>query len=215
MSIYTPDMEYFEDIKYQEFLLTSKRKAICPPEKIFQEIRYRWKDARNIVDFGMGLGFFTPFIRQRMHKDAWLWGVECQQDLIDLILKKKVDQNITNFSAVFLEKTEHPLLPQWIPHPDLIFASLSLSTFANPGLAMDGLVRSMNDGGTLVIIDWAKTDHPSGPQLKDKVSAEKMKYLAELYDLEVVNYFSITEFFYGLEVKPSPDFKFKFYDYRD
>jgi ubiquinone/menaquinone biosynthesis C-methylase UbiE len=213
MSIYTPDMEYFEDIRYQEFLLSSRRKAICPPEKVMKEINLQ--GAANVVDFGMGLGFFIPYLQQKMHNEAWLWGVESQPELIDLALKKKVEFNIQNFSTVYLDKTDHPLLPGWIPKPDVIFASLSLSTFANPGLAMDGLIRSMKPEGKLYVIDWSKTEHSEGPAIKDKVSADKIKYLAELYNLEVVNAFGISEFFYGLEIKAGEEFNVVFYDHRE
>jgi ubiquinone/menaquinone biosynthesis C-methylase UbiE len=213
MGMYTPDMEYYEDIRYQEFLLTSRRKAIFPVDKLLRE--FDIKDAQNVVDFGMGLGFFVPFLQQKMNKEAWLWGVECQQDLIDLVLKKRVQNNIKNFSAVFLDRTEHPLLPQWIPMPDAVFASLSLSTFANPGLAMDGLVRSMKPGGKLIVVDWAKTEYAEGPPIREKVSFDKMKYLAELYNLNILHSFVISEFFYGLIVKAGENFERAFYDYRE
>jgi len=213
MSNYTPDIDYYEDMHYQEFLLSSRRKLICSPEKVMKEINLR--GARNVVDFGMGLGFFIPYLQQKMDRESWLWGVECQQDLIDLVLKKKVDQGISNFSTVFLEKSDTPLLPQWIPFPEVIFACLSISTFANPGLAMDSLIRSMKPTGRLYVLDWAKTDYSEGPAIKEKVSLDKMKYLAELYSLNIVNQFSISEYIYGLEVKANDNFVFQFYDHRE
>ncbi|MDX1957694.1 MAG: class I SAM-dependent methyltransferase [Leptospiraceae bacterium] len=213
MANYTPDMEYYEDLKFQEFLLSSRRKAICPPEKIMKEVNL--KGCKNVVDFGMGLGFFIPYLKQKMDKDAWLWGVECQPEIIDLTLKRKIEMNLENFSTVYLDKTDHPLLPSWIPAPDVIFAALSLSTFPNPGLAMDGLIRSMKPNGKLYVIDWSKTEHPDGPAIKEKISLDKMKYLAELYNLEVANTFTVSEFFYGLEVIAGEDFNIVFYDYRE
>jgi len=213
MSTYKPDMEYYEDIAFQEFLLTSRRKQFCNPEKIMDAISL--KNAKNIVDFGMGLGYFIPFLQQKMESEAWLWGVECQAELIDIVLKKKVESNIKNFSTVYLEKSDSPLLPNWIPLPDVIFACLSLSTFPNPGLAMDSLIRSMKPGGRLIIIDWAKIDYFEGPAIKEKVSLDKMKYLAELYNLTILNQFIISEVIYGLEVQASNQFVYQFYDHRE
>jgi phospholipid N-methyltransferase len=213
MGNYTPDMDYYEDFQYQEFLLSSRRKSLCTPEKVMQSISL--KGAKNIVDFGMGLGFFIPYLQQKMDKESWLWGVECQADLIDFVLKRKVEHNLKNFSAVYLEKSDTPLLPQWIPHPDVIFASLSLSTFPNPGLAMDGLIRSAKLGGKLIILDWAKIDHNEGPAIKEKVSLDKMKYLAELYHLSITNQFVVSELVYGLEVKAGENFVHQFYDHRE
>ena len=87
MSTYKPDMEYYEDIAFQEFLLTSRRKQFCNPEKIMDAISL--KNAKNIVDFGMGLGYFIPFLQQKMESEAWLWGVECQAELIDICIKNE------------------------------------------------------------------------------------------------------------------------------
>ncbi|MCB1142881.1 MAG: methyltransferase domain-containing protein [Leptospiraceae bacterium] len=213
MSIYTPDMEYYEDIKYQEFLLSSRRKNICNPEKVMNN--FSLKGAVNVVDFGMGLGYFTPYLLNKMDKYSHLWGIECQPELIDQVLKKKVEKNIENFSTVYLDKTDHPLLPQWIPVPDVIFASLSLSTFPNPGLAMDGLIRSMVPGGKLIVLEWSKTEHPEGPGIRDKVSTDKMKYLAEIYNIKVTNSFLVSEYIYGLELRADEKFQMAFYDHRE
>lgn len=207
------DLDYYEEPSYQEFLLSSRRKEICPPDKIMEE--FPLKGIQNVVDFGMGLGFFTSYLQAEMHADAHLWGVECQQDLIDLILKKRVMEEIDNFSVFFMEKTDHPMLPQWIPIPEVIFAAMSLSTFPDPGLAMDGLIRSMKKGGRICIIDWAKTDFAEGPAVKDKVSLDKMVYLAELYHIRVIKSFRINEYVYGLEVTAGENFLFGYYDFRE
>lgn len=213
MSSYTPDMEYYENPVYQEYLLSSRRKVLCNPEKVIKEINL--KGARNVVDFGMGLGFFIPYLKQKMDSESHLWGVECQEHLIDIVLKKKVEMNYHNFSTVYLEKNDSPILPSWIPFPEVIFACFSISTFPNPGLAMDSLIRSMKPGGRLYVVDWAKVEHSEGPAIKEKVSLDKMKYLAELYSLIITGQFVVSEYVYGIEVKASDRFVFQFYDHRE
>ncbi|MEM7180883.1 MAG: methyltransferase domain-containing protein [Spirochaetota bacterium] len=207
------DLDYYEEISYQEFLLSSRRRELCPPEKIMEQ--FKFKNYQNVVDFGMGLGFFTPYLQASMNPDAHLWGVECQQDLIDLNLKKRVSEDIQNFSVFFMDKTDHPMLPQWVPIPEVIFSAMCLSTFPDPGLAMDGLIRSMKKGGRIIIIDWSKMEFPEGPAIKDKVSMDKMVYLAELYHIRVVKSFRINEYVYGLEVTAGEDFLFGYYDFRE
>lgn len=207
------EIDYYEDMKYQDFLLSSRRKVICPPEKIMYYIEI--KDAINVVDFGMGKGFFTHYLKKKMDKEAHLWGIDYQQEILDLVLKRKVEESIQNFTVVHIDKTEHPLLPNWIPLPDVIFTAMCLSTFPDPGFAMDGLIRSMKPEGRLFVIDWAKVEFPEGPAIKDKISFDKMKYLAEYHKLKVVNAFTVNEFVYGMEIIAGPDFKTQFYDYRE
>jgi hypothetical protein len=57
------EIDYYEDMKYQDFLLSSRRKIICPPEKIMYYIEI--KDALNVADFGMGKGFFYSLLEEK------------------------------------------------------------------------------------------------------------------------------------------------------
>lgn len=207
------ELEYYESNTYREFLLSSRRKEICNPEMIFQE--FPVKNCQNILDFGFGNGFFLPDILRQIGTDAWCWGAECQQDLIDELLQKKLKEQIPNFTPFYIEKSDHPLLPEWIPKPEIIFTSLCLSTFPNPGLAMDGLIQSMVPEGRLIIIDWAKVDYPEGPRVKDKVSLDKMKFLAEDFNLEIIKAMRISEYIYGMEVRAGKEFEYGYYDLKE
>ncbi len=207
------DLEYYESMKYQEFLLSSARREICQPTTIFESIKI--DKVQNLVDFGVGLGFFIPYIFKYLPKDAWVWAVDYQQDLIDLLLQRKIKEEIERFTPFYLDKSDHPILPDWIPTPELIFSSMCLSTFADPGLAMDGLIRSMKPGGRLIIVDWVKTEYKHGPLMKDKISLDKMKFLAEDYKLDVVKTLRVSEFVYALEVVASSEFVYGIYEMRD
>lgn len=72
----------------------------------------------------------------------------------------------------------------------------------------------MKPDGQLIIIDWNKTEYPIGLSIREKVSLDKMKYLAELYNLEIVKTFIVSEFFYGLIAKAGENFERKNYYYR-
>jgi SAM-dependent methyltransferase len=207
------ETEYFESEEYQKFLMSSKRREICPPELIFQN--FKFTEVQNLVDFGAGLGFYITEFRKILPKDSWIWPCECQHDLIDQILKRKIEENIPNMTPFFMDRSDHPLLPEWIPVPDLVFSSLCLSTFPNPGLAMDGLIRSMNPGGRLVLIDWNKHEFGYGPRINDKVSQDKMAFLAEDYHLKIIKQVKIKELFYAIEVVAGPDFVYGYYDLKE
>ncbi|MDF3822028.1 SAM-dependent methyltransferase [Leptospira sp. 96542] len=206
------DTEYYKALSYQEYLMSSHRKEVCPPEDVYNF--FNWKGLTNLVDFGSGLGFyFTEFRKWFPH--VQIWAAECQQDIIDLILRRKLLEGIEKLTPFHIDQSDHPLLPEWVPVPEIIFASLSLSTFPNPGLAMDGLIRSMKKDGRLFVIDWAKTESGFGPKINEKISLDKMKFLAEEYKLAVVKSGRISEYFYGMEVKASPTFVYGYYDLKE
>lgn len=206
------ETEYYRSQTYQEYLLSSHRREVCPPEDVYAF--FNWKGLTNLVDFGSGLGFYFQDFR-KWFPHVWIWAAECQQDIIDKILRRKLMEGIEQLTPFYMDQSDHPLLPEWVPVPEIIFASLSLSTFPNPGLAMDGLIRSMKAGGRLFIVDWSKTESGFGPKINEKISMDKMKFLAEEYKLEVTKSGRISEHFYGLEVRASEHFIYGYYDLKE
>lgn len=207
------NLEYYEDPDYQNFLISSARLELTPPEAFFRH--FSVKNSMNLVDFGMGLGFWTTILQSQMPNGSWIWGVECQQDLIDLVLHTKDKEGIQNFTPFYMDRTDHPLLPEWIPEPDTILASLVLSTFASPGMAMDGLIRSLQRGGKLIVLDWVKLDYPDGPRINEKVSLDRMKFEAEDFKLEITKSVRLSEHIYGLEIQAGSDFEYGYYDLKE
>ncbi len=192
-------LPYYEDPEYHRFLLSPERRELFPTEKIFQQID--WRNKKTILDFGMGNGYFLPSFFEFGEKDVFVWGAECQEILIDYVLQRKVKEGFKNFIPFYVEKTEHPLLPEWIPEMDIIFCSCVLSTFANPTLGILGTGRILKEDGFFVIIDWERTETPFGPDLSQKVSSERMKFCIEEAGCMIVKTLNINPYVYGFIVK--------------
>ncbi|MFN3605285.1 MAG: methyltransferase domain-containing protein [Leptonema sp. (in: bacteria)] len=192
-------MPYYEDPNYHKFLLSPERRELFPIDKIFSQID--WKNKKNILDFGMGNGFFLQAFFEYGDSDVFVWGAECQEILIDYILQRKVKENIKNFIPFYIEKTEHPLLPEWIPEMDVIFFSCVLSTFANPILGILGTGRILKEDGIFVIIDWEKIETKNGPDISQKVSSDRMKFCIEEAGCFITKTLNINPYVYGFIAK--------------
>lgn len=194
-------LPYYEEEAYHQYLLSPERKEIFPPDKILGQIN--WSGVQHILDFGMGNGYFLPYFKKHLDKDIQIWGAECQEILIDETLHLKVKENFTNFIPFFLEKNEHPLLPEWLPQMDIVFCSCVLSTFADPTLAIKGIGRIMKEGGRMILLDWDKVEAPSGPDITQKVSRDRMSFFIEEADYKIVHTLEINKYFYGFEIMPA------------
>ena len=139
---------------------------------------------------------------KRLPEGAFLWGAECQEILIDQALQRKVRENISNFIPFYIERTEHPLMPDWIPPMDMILCSCVLSTFADPSLAIQGIARALGRAGFIILLDWEKMEAPSGPEADQKVSLDRMKYFIEDAGFEVNRMLKTNPFVYGMEIRP-------------
>ena len=198
-------LPYYEEPEYHKFLTSRARRELYPGDQILSQLR--WENIEHMLDFGMGPAYFLPAFKAHLSEEAWIWGAECQEVLIDFVLSTKNKENITNFIPFFVERTEHPLLPDWIPPMDLIFCSCVLSTFADPALAIRGISRSLREDASIVIIDWEKVKAPAGPGIEQKVSRDRMTYFIEDAGFKVVRTLKTSKFVYGLEVLRNPDYE--------
>ena len=196
-------LPYYEDPEYHRYLLSPQRRELFPVEKIFSQID--WKNKINILDFGIGNGYYLPSLFEYGEKDIFIWGAECQEILIDECLKRKVREGYKNFIPFYIDKTEHPLLPEWIPEMDMIFCSCVLSTFANPTLGLLGTGRILKQNGIFVIIDWERVEAPSGPDISQKVSSERMKFCIEEAGCRIIKVLNINPYVYGFIAQKDPE----------
>ena len=191
-------LPYYEEESYHKYLLSRERKDLFTPEKILSQIQ--WSGVENLLDFGMGNGFFLPYLLKKLSGSGQIWGAECQELLIDYTLHVKVKDNLERFIPFYIERNEHPLLPEWLPPMDAIFCSCVLSTFADPSLALQGISRILKPGGRIIVLDWERVDSPSGPEMGQKVSSDRMLYFIEDAGLLVSNRLTINPYLYGMEL---------------
>lgn len=196
-------LPYYEEPEYHKYLLSRQRKEIFPPDLILSQIPF--SGVKNLLDFGMGNGYFLPWFIKSGDPDLFIWGAECQVALIDYVLHTKVKENYTSFIPFYVERNEHPLLPEWIPEMDMIFCSCVLSTFADPSLAIKGIARNLKFSGRLIVLDWEKTEAPSGPPVSQKVSKDRMLFFIEDAGFRVKKNIKINQWFYGFELEINPD----------
>ncbi|MCB1174490.1 MAG: methyltransferase domain-containing protein [Leptospiraceae bacterium] len=190
---------YYEDPEYLRYLLSRERHEIFSIQRILDPID--WQSVENLLDFGMGPGFFSAALLKRLPKDAWLWGSECQETLIDRMLKRRTDEGLERITLFHTERTEHPLLPDWIPDPDIIFCSCVMSTFADPSLAISGIGRKLKNDGYMYLLDWERIESPAGPPLVARVSSKRMQYSIEEAGFEVYNEIELNEWLYYYQLR--------------
>lgn len=196
---------YYEEPEYHEYLLSRERRELFAPDVLLSQIR--WNNVKDLLDFGMGNGFFLTLFYKYITKETNVWGAECQEELIDYTLSLKLKENLENFIPFYSERTEHPLLPDWIPGMDLIFCSCVLSTFADPALAIRGIGRSLTENGSILILDWEKMEAPSGPEISQKVSADRMKFFISDAGYEISRTLKTSKYLYALEIIRDPEKK--------
>ncbi len=191
-------LPYYEEPEYHRYLTSRPRRELFPVDQLLAQLR--WETVEHLLDFGMGPAYFLPGFKKHLKADSWVWGAECQEVLIDFVLSTKNREKITNFIPFFVDRTEHPLLPDWIPPMDLIFCSCVLSTFADPALAIRGIARALKAEASIIVLEWEKIEAPSGPEIAQKISRDRMVYFIEDAGFKVFRTLRTNKYIYGLEI---------------
>lgn len=190
---------YYEEPEFHAYLLSRERRDLFPLASILGQIKL--DGVENLLDFGVGNGYFVRGLLERLPAESMLWGAECQEELIDFCLSLKVKEGLSRFIPFYTERTEHPLLPDWLPDFDMAFCSCVLSTFADPAMAIRGVGRSVKNDGKIVILDWERVEASSGPELAQKVSKDRMLFFVRDAGYRLLRTLKTNAFTYMLEIE--------------
>lgn len=191
---------YYEETQYHRYMLSRERRELFAPEFLIGQVDL--SSVEQLLDFGCGNGFFVPYLQAVLPVQSHIWGAESQELLIDYTLRWKIKEGIERFTPFYVERTEHPLLPDWIPDPDLIFCSCVLSTFADPSLAISGIGRSLKNDGRILLLDWHRTQLPdNGPGDIPRMSQNRMQYCIEDAGFETIRQLQAGPYLYFLELE--------------
>ena len=80
-----------------------------------------------------------------------------------------------------------------------------MSTFADPTLALRGIGRVLREDRPVVVIDWERRESPTGPELQQKVSRDRMEYFIDEAGYNIANRLRINEFVYGMVMYKDPE----------
>lgn len=191
--------DYYKDPWYHEYLLSSERRNIFPYDKIFHGVD--WGNITNLLDFGAGNGYYYPTFYKYLPNECKIWAGECQEELIDQILSRKVKGKWKRLTPFYIEHSEFPLIPDWLPPMDIAFCSCVLSTFANPSLAIEGISRCLVDHGRILIVDWHKKNTSNGPSIEEKIPPEKMISFLEKVCYSIIQRRDINDYVYLIEAE--------------
>lgn len=123
------------------------------PDRVIQALELNPTDV--IADIGAGTGYFSfrisPFVPQ-----GRVFAVDIQQDMIDLLNKRILDESVTNVTPV-LGTIQDPNLPE--ETIDLAIIILAYHEFSHPREMMEQICAALKPGGRLILVEYRGEDH--------------------------------------------------------
>jgi ubiquinone/menaquinone biosynthesis C-methylase UbiE len=150
------------------------------PDLVMQALQLKAGDL--VADVGCGTGYFSWRMAEAVAPRGVVYGVEIQQEMLDLLAGNMRARQVTNVVGV-LGSVSDPKLPQPV---DLVLLVDVYHEFSEPAEMMAAICRSLKPGGRVVFVEYRGED-PTVPikplhkmteaQVKREMTAQPLDYV--------------------------------------
>jgi len=130
-----------------------------------------------VADIGAGTGLFTLLFARAVGPSGQVYAVDVSATFVDKVLRRARGENLANVTAVVSTQTE-TRLPSNSIH--LAFVCDTYHHFEQPRAMLASIHRALKPGGTLVVIDFERTEGKSSAWVLDHVRAGKEQVIREI-----------------------------------
>lgn len=146
------------------------------PDDVIRALHIR--PGSRVADVGCGTGYFTVRLLRATGEKGHVIAADIQQGMLDL-LKERLGPD--ELACVTLRKSEpdRPLLPE--DACDLILCANTINEVDDADVArfMRSMVEGLVPGGRLALVNWKAERTRFGPPLDHRISAQRVRELAE------------------------------------
>jgi ubiquinone/menaquinone biosynthesis C-methylase UbiE len=125
-----------------------------------------------VADIGAGTGYIAEKMARRILPGGFVYGVEIQQEMLDLMARKMKELRIENVKPQLGTITD-PKLPEGTI--DLIIMVDVYHEFDHPYEMTEAMVKTLKQGGRLVFVEFRKEDPAVQIKLVHKMTEAQVK----------------------------------------
>ncbi len=127
------------------------------------------KEGDVVADIGVGTGYIARRMSPKVGKTGTVYGVEIQQEMLDILAEKMAEEGITNIKGVLGTITDPKLPPNSV---DLAIMVDVYHEFSHPYEMMQNTCRGLKVGGRVVFVEYRLED--------DSVPIKRLHKMSEL-----------------------------------
>ena len=137
------------------------------PNKLIEMLKLKEGDV--VADIGVGTGYIARRISPKIGKKGIVYGVEIQQEMLDILDKTMKEEGITNIKGVLGTITDPKLPPNSV---DLAIMVDVYHEFSHPYEMMHNICSALKTGGRVALIEYRLED--------DSVPIKRLHKMSEL-----------------------------------
>ena len=127
------------------------------------------KEGDVVADIGVGTGYIARRMSPKVGKTGTVYGVEIQQEMLDILAEKMAEEGIKNIKGVLGTITDPKLPPNSV---DLAIMVDVYHEFSHPYEMMQNICRGLKVGGRVVFVEYRLED--------DSVPIKRLHKMSEL-----------------------------------
>ena len=150
-----------------EWLERPEREREEMPNRLVELLKLKEGDV--VADIGIGTGYIARKISPKIGETGIIYGVEIQQEMLDILAEKMAEEGITNIKGVLGTITDPKLPPNSV---DLAIMVDVYHEFSHPYEMMKNICRGLKTGGRVVFVEYRLED--------DNVPIKRLHKMSEL-----------------------------------
>ncbi len=150
-----------------EWLERPEREREEMPSRLVELLKLKEGDV--VADIGIGTGYIARRISPKIGETGTIYGVEIQQEMLDILAEKMAAEGITNIKGILGTITDPKLPPNSV---DLAIMVDVYHEFSHPYEMMQNICRGLKIGGRVVFVEYRLED--------DNVPIKRLHKMSEL-----------------------------------
>ena len=150
-----------------EWLERPEREREEMPNRLVEMLKLKKGDV--VADIGIGTGYIARRISPKIGETGTIYGVEIQQEMLDILAEKMAEANITNIKGILGTITDPKLPPNSV---DLVIMVDVYHEFSHPYEMMQNICRGLKTGGRVAFVEYRLED--------DNVPIKRLHKMSEL-----------------------------------
>jgi ubiquinone/menaquinone biosynthesis C-methylase UbiE len=143
----------------------------------------KFREGEVVADIGVGSGYVARRIAKRIGETGTVYGVDIQQEMLDVLKKRMAMFRINNVKGVLGEEKDPKLPPESC---DTMIMVDVYHEFEHPFEMIEAMVKGLKPGGRLVFVEFRGEDPNVPIKTVHKMTEEQIKKEMSVHALEHV-----------------------------
>jgi ubiquinone/menaquinone biosynthesis C-methylase UbiE len=181
------------DTNHRKKLDNEKRRQEMPPLKTLETLGYT--GAVDLADIGCGIGYFTIPAAEIAGAASKIYAMDISDEMLDEVEKEASEARVSNIHKVKADEYDLKLEAQAVGFAIMVNV---LHEIENKKRFVGEILRILQSGGKLAIIEWEKIPGVKGPAIEERISFEEAAELLKSSGFESTQKLSIGQSHYAI-----------------